>query len=152
MPDGLRTRWLRYPGRDPAANFIILQQGHVHLSRADWVNRGSVPVYLSSRSVSPVCVRLQYQFTPKHFTDRLAVSPSENCPTPWGELQLGGGAVVQMEFPEYPGSVASFHLDIRPVQASMGKEAKLPITDARRLPTQRKDSALKLDGMDMRVP
>ena len=152
LPDGLRTVWMRYPHRDPAADTLFLQQGHVQISRADWLNGDSVPVYIYSFAVSPVCIRLQYQFTPKHFTERFVASPSELCPEPWGELHIGDSKIVQMEFPEYPDSVDSYHLQIRPAQASMGKEAKLLITDARRLPIQKNAPALKLNAPDMRVP
>lgn len=152
LPDSLRTRWLRYPHRDPAGNALFLQQGHVQLSRADWLNRDSVPVYIYSFAVSPVCIRLQYQYNPKHFTEAFVASPSDLCPKPWGELRIGASKIVQMEFPEYPDSVDSYHLQIRPANASIGKEASLVITDARRLPIKNDAPALKLTASDMRVP
>ncbi len=152
LPDGLRTHWLRYPYRDPAGDVHFLQQGHVQLSRAEWVNRRSLPVYIRSFAVSPVCIRLQYQYAAKHFTDRFVASPSELCPTPWGELRIGDSQIVQMEFPEYPDSIASFHLQIRPANASIGKEASVVITDARHLPIKKNSPVLKLDAVDMRVP
>jgi len=152
LPDGTRTRWLRYPYRDPAGDALFLQQGHIQLSRADWLNRDSVPVYIYSFAVSPVCIRLQYQYNPEHFTEHFVASPSELCPEPWGELRIGDSKIVQMEFPEYPDSVDSYHLQIRPANASIGKEASLLITDARHLPVQKKSPAMKLNASDMRVP
>lgn len=152
LPDGLRTHWLRYPYRDPAGDEIFLQQGHVQISRAEWVNRDSVPVYISSLAVSPVCIRLQYQYSAKHFTEHFVASPSERCPEPWGELHIGDGTIVQMEFPEYPDSIDSYHLEIRPAIPSIGKEASLVITDARELPIQKNEPSLKLNAKDMRVP
>lgn len=152
LPDGLRTRWLRFLHRDPAVDAAFLKQGNVQISRADWLNGDSVPVYIYSFAVSPVCIRLQYQYTPKHFTEHFVASPSELCPEPWGELHIGDSKIVQMEFPEYPDSVDSYHLQIRPAQASIGKEASLLITDARHLPIQKTAPALKLDKRDMRIP
>lgn len=152
LPDGTRTRWLRYPYRDPAKDAIFLQQGHVQLSRAAWLNRDSVPVYIYTFAVSPVCIRLQYQYNAKDFTERFVASPSERCPEPWGELRIGDSKIVQMNFPEYPDSVDSYHLQIRPANASIGKEASLVITDARHLPIQKKAPTLKLSAIDMHVP
>ena len=152
LPDGLRTHWLRYPYRDPAGDALFLQQGHVQVSRAEWLNRDSLPVYITSFAVSPVCIRLQYQYSAEHFTDSFVASPSELCPEPWGELRIGGGTIVQMEFPEYPDSIDSYHLQIRPANPSIGKEASLVITDARELPIQKNEPSLKLNAVDMRVP
>lgn len=152
LPDGLRTRWLRFFHRDPAADAAFLRQGHVQISRADWLNGDSVPVYIYSFAVSPVCIRLQYQFTPKNFTEHFVAEPSKLCPEPWGELHIGDSKIVQMEFPEYPDSVDSYHLHIRPANAAVGKEANLLITDARRLPARPKTPALILDRPDMRIP
>lgn len=152
LPDGLRTHWLRFLHRDPAADAAFLRQGHVQISRADWLNGDAVPVYIYSFAVSPVCIRLQYQYTPKHFTEHFVAEPSELCPEPWGELHIGDSKIVQMEFPEYPDSVDSYHLQIRPANASMGKEAYLLITDSRRLPIQKKAPALKLNARDMQIP
>jgi len=152
LPDGLRTQWLRFLHRDPAADAAFLRQGHVQISRADWLNGDAVPVYIYSFAVSPVCIRLQYQYTPKHFTEHFVAEPSKLCPEPWGELHIGDSKIVQMEFPEYPDSVDSYHLQIRPTNASMGNEAYLLITDARRLPARPKSPALILDRPDMRMP
>jgi hypothetical protein len=57
-----------------------------------------------------------------------------------------------MEFPEYPDSIDSYHLQIRPANPSIGKEANLVITDARELPIQKNEPSLKLNANDMRVP
>lgn len=152
LPDGLRTRWLRYPYRDPAGDALFLQQGHVQISRAEWVNRYSLPVYIRSFAVSPVCIRLQHQYSANGFTEGFVASPSELCPKPWGELRIGDSQIVQMKFPEYPDSIDSYHLQIRPANASIGKEANLVITDARRLPIKKNAPVLKLNAIDMRVP
>ncbi|MEO8001150.1 MAG: hypothetical protein ABI644_04695, partial [Arenimonas sp.] len=152
LPDGLRTNWLRYLHRDSTANTLFLQQGHVQISRAEWINGDSLPVYIYSFAISPVCVRLQYQYAPKQFTERFVASSSANCPEPWGELHIGDSKIVQMDFPEYPDSIDSYHLHIRPAQTPTGKEANLLITDARRLPILQKKPALKLNAPDMHVP
>lgn len=152
LPDGLRTRWLRYPHRDPARDALFLQQGNVQISRAEWLNRDSVPVYIYSLAVSPLCIRLQYQYAPESFTERFVASPTDLCPAPWGELHIGDSKIVQMEFPEYPDSIDSYHLQIRPANTTFGKAASLVITDARQLPTQKDAPALKLNATDMRVP
>ncbi len=152
LPDGLRTRWFRYPHRDPIHDTSFLQQGSVQISRADWLNRDSVPVYIYSLAVSPVCIRLQYQYSAKHFTESFVASPSERCPAPWGELQIGDSKIVQMEFPEYSDSIDSYHLQIRPANPSFGREASLVITDARQLPTKKNAPVLMVSGLDMRVP
>jgi hypothetical protein len=95
---------------------------------------------------------LQYQYTPKHFTEHFVAEPSELCPEPWGELHIGDSKIVQMEFPEYPDSVDSYHLQIRPANPALGKEANLLITDSRHLPARPKSPALILDKPNMRIP
>jgi len=65
---------------------------------------------------------------------------------------LHGSKIVQMESPEHPEDTDAYHLQIRPAQAPGGKEVNLFVSDARRLPIQKKAPALKINTRDMHIP
>lgn len=103
-----KTRWYRWPLRDPENDKTLQGMQEVTLHRYDWVNPGNlVPLRFTSFYLEPICVRFNYSGYPVKVSGPIVrrekddLRPAEEqCPENWGRFDVGEVFRKQLSFPD----------------------------------------------------
>ncbi|HMB57522.1 MAG TPA: hypothetical protein VKM35_09970 [Arenimonas sp.] len=143
---GTRTRWYRWPLRDPGDEAAVARLEGVRLRRASWINHGSeVPTYFSNLHTRPICARLVQPWrTIKEkpvITRANTTTDTDDNGKPWGCPEDSGtmGAITttiwQIDTPNTGSALGDYHVEWQSVDHLDQPWQQIPIPDVRNLPT-----------------
>ncbi|WP_155844802.1 hypothetical protein [Arenimonas oryziterrae] len=141
-----RTRWYRWPVRDPGDEAAVARLEGVRLRRANWINHGrEVPTYFSNLHTRPICARLVQPW--RTVKEKPVISRADSTTStddtgkPWGCPEDSGtmGAITttiwQIDIPDPGSALGDYHVEWQSVDHLDQPWHQIPIPDVRNLPT-----------------